>query len=156
MLNEPHKPLQAASQEERGPYEPPAVASSADSGSTWTQQANAGTASWCSLDMSADGSVIVAAPSYAAIKISKDGGLTWTDCSASGSRGWQSVSCSSDGTKIAAAVWSGYIYTSTDSGTTWTSRANDTSRMWESVAMTASGTRVYGVARGLLDVFCGR
>lgn len=75
--------------------------------------------SWLHLDMSSDGTKIVATNFNGDIYISNDTGITWRDITDLGSNSWVGIAMSSDGTKIATATNLGSIYISNDSGVTW-------------------------------------
>lgn len=88
----------------------------------WAPQTGSGSRDWRALDVSSDGSKIVAtttATDY--IYRSLDSGATWAPITAAGSRIWLKATISDDGTKLAADTTAG-LYNSTDSGATWTLR----------------------------------
>lgn len=136
---------------------------STDGGETWTQVRATGnnTAAWVSIDMSTDGTRIVAAEqigSSGMIWTSDDGGSTWTMRNPGGSAiNWWSVSCSADCRNIVATSgWDsasgsgGYVYTSDDFGDNWETRqpAGATTYSWYGSAVTADGGKMVVSAGG--------
>lgn len=90
---------------------------------TWVQRTAAGSKNWNSVDMSSDGSKMVATVSGTDyIYQTLDSGATWTPITAAGSRSWYKATISDDGTKLAGSASTGF-YNSTDSGATWTLRS---------------------------------
>jgi photosystem II stability/assembly factor-like uncharacterized protein len=118
---------------------------SADSGSTWSEDTSVGsTQQWYSITSSADGTLLVAVVRGGSIWTSADGGSTWSEDTSVGSpQDWVSVTSSAGGTQLAAVVLGGNIWTSADSGSTW---SEDTSvgstQQWVSIASSADGTRL--------------
>ncbi len=102
---------------------------STDGGATWTTL-TVPVSNWRTVDISTDGTKIVAAGCSTPLYVSHDSGVTW---SANGPTAiWGRVSMSDDGTVVAASQgrvcgsaaptpWgTNYIHVSTDSGATWT------------------------------------
>ena len=101
---------------------------------------------WNGLDMSDDGSKMVAvASSQGGIWVSTDSGSTWVNRTPSGARAgtnWVSVTMSGDGSRIAVVDWQSDIWTSSDTGVTWTDRTPSGSAHnlpWQCIAGSSNG-----------------
>jgi hypothetical protein len=98
------------------------------------------------MDMSADGTNIVAAEYYGGfIYTSADSGVTWTEQTSSGSRYWSAISSSDDGKRLVATVGDnddGYVYVSSDSGYTWVEYTSLGLKNWTSATMSGDGQRI--------------
>ena len=109
---------------------------SASAGQIWTPRPVF--ADWRAVASSADGSKLVAAPSFGSLYTSTDAGVTWTPRDST--RGWLAVASSADGSKRVATTFGGRIYTSIDSGVTWTPRESSADRY--AVASSADGSKL--------------
>ena len=115
---------------------------SIDSGSTWAASSGAGTSSWVCIDMSSDGSTLIAGQGTAGdVMISTNAGATWSTASIGSTDDWYGVALSSDGTSMAAAAFSGTLYTSSNSGGSWSS-AYSVSEAFYDVAVSSDFTTV--------------
>lgn len=122
------------------------IYTSSDFGANWVQQTGSGERNWYTVDMSPDGTKLVAAESGGYIYKSNDSGVTWTALTGAGSRGWGDVAMSDDGTKIIALGWSVGVYTTIDAGTTWTTETGAGVRTWGDVTISADGSHPVAVA----------
>lgn len=86
------------------------IITSADGGLTWTTRTSAGTRSWTSIVISADGGRIVATVSNGQIYVSLNGGITWTATGPTAA--WTSLAAANDATKLIAAADNANIYIS--------------------------------------------
>lgn len=138
------------------------IGTTSAAGGVWTQQTGSGSRPWSSLDMSADGTKLIAADSSSGyIYTSVDSGVTWAQRTSPGFNYWR-VSISADGTKMIAGnagttfdggcfcFHNGYIWTSSDDGATWTQRYGGT-QSW-TVTSSANGSKLaaadYGSGSG--------
>ena len=123
-----------------------AVFTTADSGSTWNQQALGYTdLDWSSVASSADGTKLVAIASGQIYTSSSSGvGRTLTPAPTAK---WIQVASSADGTRLVGVIYGGGIYTSWDSGVTW--RLNNAPiAYWAAVASSADGRKLVAVVYG--------
>ena len=104
--------------------------------------------SWREIDMSSDGSRIVAVVYGGFIWTSSDSGVSWSQQNGSGSRNWLSVASSSSGARLVAVVNGGYIYTSNNYGVSWTEETSAGNRSWRGVAISSDGTKISAVDYG--------
>jgi hypothetical protein len=131
-------------------FAPDYIYYSVNSGSNWSFFSNLGVKSWNSIDVSSDGSVIVAGVTNGNIYLSTDSGITWT--AQTDQRSWQEVAVSSDGSKIAAIATNSYIYTypeivdSTAPTVSITAPANAATITGSSVSFTADSSDAVGVS----------
>ena len=133
-----------------------------NTGVSWTQTP-AGTGNWVSVDMSADGQVMLGAISVQVDDVdnfvgdlvrSTDGGDTWSVVNPTGGRrNWSVASVSQDGTRmIAMAVddpaspTGTLVWTSDDGGDTWTSETDLTGTFVSDIATDASGENAIAAA----------
>lgn len=127
---------------------------------TWRVVANSsipgtgstGTRAWNSVDVSADGQIVMLGTNGGYLYRSIDGGNTFSELTSLGTGLTWYVACSSDGTKMAASnvnlvsgSYKGPIFLSTDSGATWTTSAGAGTRYWTGVAISDDGNTVLGV-----------
>lgn len=85
-----------------------------DYGATWSEATSAGSRDWSGLDVSADGSVMVAGVGDGAtgqIYYSNNGGSTWAVMSGSPTKGWWDLFLTADGTILLGAAASSQLYT---------------------------------------------
>lgn len=116
---------------------------STDNGTTWTKLTSAGSRSWQSLDMSADGMKIVATAAGANnIYVSTDFGVTWNTVGASQS--WKAARFANNAMTIIAAATSKDIYVSPDFGATWPTVPSG-SNLWTSVDSSDDGSKLVAV-----------
>ena len=121
------------------------IATSNDSGETWTARMTDQNRNWYGVASSADGTKLVACIYGGQLYTSTDSGVNWT--ARDSSRDWQSVASSADGTHLIASVRNdGLIYVSTDSGVTWSSV--DSARNWWGVGISADGTKLLASVYG--------
>jgi len=105
----------------------------------------AGSHSWSSVAMSADGTKLLIGDSISTglLYTSNDSGATWTPrTSAYGGKFWSAVAMSADGTRMIATVNNGSVWYSTDSGASWTENTLPGARTWNALAMSADGLQV--------------
>jgi len=123
-----------------------AVFTTADSGSTWNQQALGYTdLDWSSVASSADGTKLVAIAS-GQIYTSSSSGTGWALTPAP-TANWIQVASSADGTRLVGVIYGGGIYTSWDSGATW--RLNNApNAYWAAVASSGDGRKLVAVVYG--------
>ncbi|MEJ7931264.1 hypothetical protein WG922_14915 [Ramlibacter sp. AN1015] len=120
---------------------------SRDRGVTWNQVGPTGL-NWSAIDVTPDGSRMIATAAFGGVYYSADAGQTWTNVQPAGStQFWLDAAISADGSMLVAADRGGFIYTSTDSGATWTARGG-VARNWEAVAGSDDGQRLVAVASG--------
>lgn len=128
---------------------------STDSGANWTDVTSVGAGSWTGVDMSDDGTVMVAIANTGGGKVgfwkSTDTGANWTNPSGLGSLTPNAIACSSDCSKIVVGMYGNNIYTSTDTGANWTNRTGSSGCassgigcFWTSVTSSADGTKLAG------------
>jgi photosystem II stability/assembly factor-like uncharacterized protein len=131
---------------------------STDYGYTWaTVRTDTNGINISSIELSANGSIIVAAGYYGYINLSTNSGVTWMNSLTDIRRYWESTKVSPDGTKIAACacgninnrpadflyLYGGeYIWISTDSGANWSAYMTDTLRFWSCISISADGTTI--------------
>jgi len=130
------------------------IATSTNSGVTWTIATGIPQNMWRAVASSADGTRLVAISYPASIYanyISTNSGVTWnalTNALDAGS-GWWAIAGSADGTKLVAATEQhGLIVTSTNSGATWMSNNVPPSGQWVAVASSADGSRLVAMQMG--------
>ena len=98
---------------------------------------------WSAIDISSDGSKVVACANGGYIYTSTDGGITWNERITAGFRAWTGVAFYSAG--IIACEYGGGIWTSTDNGVTWSQDLSATvsaARNWNSLAVSPDLTRI--------------
>ncbi len=119
------------------------IYTSADSGTTWTEQTASGSRGWTSIASSSDGTKLAAVVDGSYIYSSTDSGVTWIAQPSTGLSSVKSIASSSDGTRlvIAASYYGGYILTSTDSGATWSTTLSIPSGS-VSVTSSSDGTKL--------------
>jgi hypothetical protein len=86
------------------------IITSVDGGTNWTTRTSAGTRSWTSLAISADGSRIIGTVTGGRIYVSLNGGTTWTATGPTAA--WTSLAAANDATKLIAVPDTGNIYIS--------------------------------------------
>jgi len=118
---------------------PGIIATSTNSGLTWTARMPDDIRNYTCIASSSDGTRLIAGVEGGFLYTSTDSGVNWTARFADANRFWYSLASSSDGTKLIAAD-NRNIYTSTDSGVTWTSRMNPNTI--SRVASSADGTKL--------------
>lgn len=85
-----------------------------DYGATWSEAAGTSGQTWNAVDVSADGSVMVAAIGQGAngqIYSSNNSGATWNIMSGSPTKAWWSLAVSDDGGRLVGAAASSHLYT---------------------------------------------
>ena len=94
---------------------------SSDGGETFTAS-SAPTAAWVSLDMTPDGTRMVAVAAGGGLFRSTDGGFSWTridtGINPAGSLPYESVTISDDGTRVVAAIFNGPVFFSSNADST--------------------------------------
>lgn len=78
------------------------VYTSADSGTTWTEQVGSGLRAWSTVASSADGNRLVAGAIFDYVYTSADGGVTWTQQTSASAGNWSAVASSASGARLAA------------------------------------------------------
>ena len=130
-----------------------AVYVSSDYGATWSAKPNSGVRAWTCIDISADGSVIVAGVSSGYVYTSADYGGTWDERTGVGSANWGGVCISANGnTLIASRVGSRYlVWKSTDGGATWASiyDTGGSNLTVNALCMSADAMRIVAARNGL-------
>ena len=115
------------------------VATSADSGESWTEQVALGERSWRDVACSNDGARILAT-SWDGTWVSVDGGETWTEIA--GGAGGVGLSLSFDASRIGlATVTEGGVLLSHDSGETWKPQSDTADPQLSLVASSSDGTQ---------------
>lgn len=121
---------------------------STDSGATLNQLTSLGQRSWGAVDVSDDGSRIVAmSVAYQRINVhtSTDRGATWTLKSAFHSEyitDWPVVALAPNGTELIAGGDNKALFRSTDFGTTWTQLTSAGTGSWKKVKYTSDGATI--------------
>lgn len=118
---------------------PGIIATSTNSGQTWTAQMPDDTRNYTCIASSSDGTKLIAGVEGGFLYTSIDSGANWTARFSDSNRTWYSVASSADGTKLVAAD-NHNIYTSINSGVNWTSRMNP--NKISRVASSADGTKL--------------
>ncbi len=119
---------------------------STNTGSTWTEMQPAGTSTqaWWGVEVSDDGSVMLATIDNSSdVYVSTTTGSTWYLTQPTTTVGFYATALSSDGSTMAVAGDPGFIYTSTDYGQTWTPR--HTSELWWEMSMSDDGSKIFAV-----------
>ena len=113
--------------------------------------AKLGSSNWESVDISGDGTTLIAAVNRDNLWVSRDSGTTWdqsrpTVVTGSAARVLSSAT-SHDGTKIIVGLM-GYVVISTDSGVTWKTRPGAPNLSFYTVATSQDGFTIYGNGGG--------
>ena len=124
------------------------IYTSINSGTNWTQQANAPFTSWFSIVSSSNGTKLAAVVDGGGIYTSINSGANWTQQTSAPVTNWVSIGSSSDGTHLAAVVVVGGICTSINSGTNWTQQAGAPVTNWQSISSSSDGTHLAAVVVG--------
>lgn len=98
------------------------IATSTDSGATWSVQADPSGFGLLSVTSSSDGTKLAVGSNGGSIYTSINSGTTWVEqTGAATGEGWRSIASNGDGTRL-AAIASGFVWTgiSTDNGVSWT------------------------------------
>ena len=126
------------------------IYTSTNSGATFTQRLDPGTATWNSISMSANGLVIVACGTSTNIWISTNGGANWSGVVVGGStKNWIGSGISTDGATmyVSNADGIGATYKSTDTGASWTPVSGLDGTVNYGIALSADNTIVYATAQ---------
>lgn len=122
---------------------------STDSGATWTTNSPVRSV-WSSLDISGDGSNILAGDSVSVsggLWRSSDDGATWTQ-TYNNTRNWMGMAISQDGMTAIASSSAYRLAKTTDGGASWTLITSVGLLTWRDVAISNSGTTIYAVVSG--------
>jgi hypothetical protein len=120
-----------------------------DSGLNWSDQNGAMSYDWYDVDISTDGTRMVAFANADNVFISNDSGMTWQNTGqASGTQG----AMSGNGLIVGTSVYGGDIFISNDSGTTWHDHTELGSQSWVGIGISGNGSRI-AVADNQGDVF---
>ena len=116
---------------------------STDSGLSWTEHVLGGSIQqWRGIDISDDGTKIVAGINQGNLWTSTDSGTTWTEVSSPTNKRFIGVKVSADGTKFGAVASFGGFWSSTD-GTTWTKSSGISSHFfYGNLAMSDDGNKL--------------
>lgn len=123
-------------------------------GTNWFEIASSAVQQWTSVDLSADGQIIVASGflgSTSTVQRSTDQGQTWSTLLSSTTDIYPYVSMSADGQKIVVTggtVGQLSLLVSTNGGGTWTTTGTPSG--WNSVAVSGNGNTMYAANRGEL------
>jgi photosystem II stability/assembly factor-like uncharacterized protein len=117
---------------------------STDSGANWTRRNAASTTSYTSVDISADGSKMLAVQDGGQIYASIDSGVTWT--ARETNRVWRSVAMSTDGNRSVALVNGGVSYVSIANRTAAGTAGSLTGAQNNSITLTYAGGGVFDVS----------
>lgn len=94
----------------------------------WKKLDSSGSNDWTCINISNDGTKILAGGGNI-LRKSSNSGLTWTNCSPTSTGSWRAVCQTSNGQIMAAAIYNGLLYKSTDGGASWTSIVGST-QLW--------------------------
>jgi photosystem II stability/assembly factor-like uncharacterized protein len=102
-----------------------------------------------SVDMTPDGSKIIASFWGGYVYTSFDGGTSWTVHNSVGARQWTNIAISDDGMVMAASPYGGYIYLSTDGGLTWNAQTQNSmpNSAWNAVSISSDGNKIAATGR---------
>jgi hypothetical protein len=118
-----------------------AIYTSADGGTTWTEQLGAPSIEWRGITMSPNGQLLTAVAIGGRIYTSDDFGVTWTASPGDPTdRDWYRVASSDDGQTIVAAEHiGGRLYITHNRGASWTMVTSTPAGDYTTVAMSADG-----------------
>lgn len=118
---------------------------STNSGTTWTQSANAPQHNIVDLAVSDDGSTLIAGGFNQQIMKSTDNGVSWSYMSGPPISGqWYGIDVNTDGSKMIAGdlTGSGGVWTSSDSGSTWKKLTMPVTGGWRNVSTSSDGMKL--------------
>jgi photosystem II stability/assembly factor-like uncharacterized protein len=111
--------------------------------SLWKKNNGSGSNDWTCINISNDGTKILAGGGNRLYK-SSDSELTWTQLASTISTGsWRAVCQTSDGQIMAAAIYNGLLYKSTDGGASWTSIVGSTQSWLASYVSSDENTFIF-------------
>ncbi len=113
------------------------IAVSTDGGAHWVDTNAVGSTIWA-LDVSGNGSKIVAGTDSGGFYYSEDSGAHWANRTTAWY--WGSLAITRDGSKVASGVDSGVIATTTDLGLNWTESSQ--TGAWWSISVSDDGRRI--------------